>query len=107
MSPVEPHILHPPAVENAVVHQRQPLDLRLPASTLAHEEDDRADRVFDQFALDLPHQLLALDRVALSRLLYDQRIDLGIAAVIIARRSAGVILIELVVGIVDRTTRKV
>jgi hypothetical protein len=26
----------------------QPLDLRLPAGSLAHEEDDRADRIFDQ-----------------------------------------------------------
>ena len=41
-------ILHAPAVEDTVIHQGQPLDLRLPAGSLAHEEDDRADRIFDQ-----------------------------------------------------------
>ena len=97
---VEPDILHAPAVENAVLHQSQPLDLGLPAGALPHKEDDRAHRVLDQLALDLPHQLLALYWVGLRRLPVDQRIHLGIATGIIARRPTRVILIELVIGIV-------
>src|SRR5712671_1242584 len=53
-----------------------------------------------------PDVLHALDRVGLGRLLVDQRIDLGIAAGIIARRPAGVILVELVVGVVDGAARE-
>src|SRR4029077_18949197 len=105
-SPVEPDVLHAPAVEDAVVHQGQPLDFGLPTGALAHEEDDRAYGVIDQPALDLPDELLALGRVALRRLPVDQRIDFGIASGIIARRPARVILVELVVGVVDRTARK-
>src|SRR5271166_1943629 len=105
-SAVEPDVFHAPVVEYAVVHQGQPLHFGLPTGALAHEEDDRAHRVIDQPALDLPDQFLALRRVGLSRLLVDQRIDLGIAAGIIARRAAGVILIELVVRVVDRTARE-
>src|SRR5215471_13215496 len=42
-SPVEPYILHAPAVEDTVIHEDQPLEPGLPAGSLAHEEDDRAD----------------------------------------------------------------
>src|SRR3984893_15749 len=103
---VQPDILHTPAVENAVLHQGHPLDFGLPAGALPHEENDRAHRLFDQLALDLPHQLLALCRVTLRRLPIDQRIYLGIAASVIARRPARVILIELVVRVVDGTARE-
>jgi hypothetical protein len=47
---------------------------------LAHEEDDRADRVLNQLALDLPDQLLTLVWVRFCRLLLNQRIDLRVAA---------------------------
>jgi len=73
------------AVEDTVIHQGQPLDLRLPAGSLAHEEDDRADRIFDQLTFDLLYHLFALRRVDFSRSPFDQRIDLGAAAGVIAR----------------------
>src|SRR5690242_13948253 len=38
---VEPDVLHPPAVEDAVDHQSEPLDMRLPARPIATVEDDR------------------------------------------------------------------
>jgi hypothetical protein len=59
-SPVGPYILYAPAAEDSVIHQGQPLDLRLPAGSLAHEEEDRADRIFDQLTFDLPYRLFAL-----------------------------------------------
>ena len=62
----------------------QPLDHRLPAGSLAHEEDDRADRIFDQLTFDLLYHLFALRRVDFSRSPFDQRIDLGVAAGVIA-----------------------
>ena len=55
-----------------------------------------------QFAVDLPDQLLALLRVGFHRLLVDQLVELGIAvAGVVALRAAGVVLVELLVGVVD------
>src|SRR6202040_2301707 len=103
---VEPDVLHTPIIKDAVLHQGQTLDLRLPAGALSHEEDDRAHRILDQLALDLPDQLLALRRIGFRRLPVDQRIHLGVAAGIIAGRPARVILVELRVGVVDGAPRK-
>ena len=72
------------------------------AGHLARVEDDRPRDVFDQPALDLPDQFLALLRVRLHRLLFDQIIDLGIAvAGVVALRAADVILVELLIRVVD------
>src|SRR5260370_1270485 len=42
---IEPHIFHAPAVERAVRHQRQPLDLRLTTGRRPLIVDDRPHRV--------------------------------------------------------------
>src|SRR5215831_4008088 len=65
MLSIEPDLLHAPAVEHAVVHQGEPLDLGPPAGRLAHEEDNRPNRILGQFALNLPNQLLAFGSIAL------------------------------------------
>ena len=57
---VEPDILHAPAVEEAVDHDRQPLDLRLPAGREAVVEEDRPSAILLQFLVDVPHQMAAL-----------------------------------------------
>src|SRR5262249_41641830 len=56
----EPEVLEARSVVDAVDHQGQPLDPRLPARRLPRIEDDRPDIVLGQLAFDLPHQLSAL-----------------------------------------------
>src|SRR5690242_2799470 len=77
--PVEPDVFHPVAVVDAVDHRRQSLDIRLRAGAPARVEDDRSGALLDQPPLDLPHQLFALIRVGLARLLVDQSVDLLVA----------------------------
>src|SRR5437899_5577432 len=97
---VEPDVFHAPAVEDAVDHDRQPLDMRLPAARAAVVKDDRPGAVFRQFALDLPYQLLALLGVGLDGLPIDQRVHLGTAvAVIVQLPTAPVIQVETEVRI--------
>ena len=74
---VEPEILVPIAVVDAIDHYGQALDLRVPASRTTGVKDDRPGTVLHQSALDLPHQLLALFFVGFQRLPVDQPIDLG------------------------------
>ena len=49
---VEPDILHAPAVEGAVHHNRQALEIRALAGTAAAVENDRPHTVVGQLALD-------------------------------------------------------
>ena len=51
---VEPDILHAPAVEDAVDHDRQALDIRALAGAAAAVENDRPHIVVGQLALDRP-----------------------------------------------------
>src|SRR5437870_2535071 len=51
-SPVEPHILKAPAVVDAVDHDRQPLDRRMPARCSDVVEDDRPRAVLLQLLVD-------------------------------------------------------
>src|SRR6516162_11029874 len=99
---VEPEVFEPRAVINAVDHQGQPLDPRLPAGGLTGIEDDRANAVLGQLPLDLPDQLPALLAVGLHRLPGDQLVELRIAiAAIIPLGAAGIALVELRIGIVE------
>src|SRR5437016_5701177 len=92
--PVQPDVLVAIAVVDAVDHHGHALDLWMAAGHLARVKDYRPRDVFDQPALDLPDQFLALLRVRLHRLLFDQIIDLGIAvAGVVALRAADVILV--------------
>src|SRR5829696_8456967 len=59
---VEPDVLHPVTVVDAVDHRHEPLDVGLRAGAAARVEDDRARPLFGQDPLDLPHDLLALLR---------------------------------------------
>ena len=100
--PIEPDILHAPAVEHAVRHDRQAFDLRLPARREAVVEQDRPRTVLLQFPVDLPDEAPPLLLVPLHRLLIEQLVDFRVAiAGIIPVRTAGVILVELRIGIVD------
>src|SRR6516225_1345017 len=99
---VEPGVLEPPAVVITVDHHRVALEIRLPAGRRHRVEDGRARRVIGQLALDLPNDLFALGDVGLARLPVDQPVDIGIAiAGVVALRTAGEILVKLLVGIVE------
>src|SRR5262249_42044802 len=92
---IQPDVLEAPAVERAVHHEGQVLDIGSPAGRTPGIEDDRPRPFLGQFALDCPYQLLAALLIGLHRLLLDQLIDFRIAvAVPIQDRSASVVQIE-------------
>src|SRR6516164_6052926 len=93
---VEPDVFHAPAVEAAVDHDCQPLQLWLHAGHQAAVVEDRARPVLLQFPVDLPDQPPALIPVGHRRLLDELLLQIGVAiAGIVALRSAAVILEEL------------
>src|SRR6266436_7394077 len=99
---VEPQVLEARAVVDAVDHQGQTLDLRLPAGRLTGIEDDRANIVLGQPFFDLPHHFLAFLPVRLHRLPIYQLVELRIAiAGVVTVRAAHVILVELLIGVVE------
>src|SRR5437016_210279 len=55
---VEPDVLHPVAVVDAIDHGHEPLDVGLRAGPAARIEDDRSGLLLGQPSFDLPHQLL-------------------------------------------------
>ena len=59
-------VLEAIAVENAIHHERQPFDRRLPARRGTGIEDDRPAGVLGELALDFPGLLVALLGVALA-----------------------------------------
>jgi len=61
--PVEPDVLHPPIVDDAVDHHRPAVHRRLPAIGEAVVEDDRAGPILCQPSFDLPDQLLTRSRI--------------------------------------------
>src|SRR6266446_1315982 len=92
---VEPDVFHAPAVVDAVDHQGQSLDIRLPAGRAAAVKDDRPGDIFRQLALNLPQHFFAPRGVALARLPLDQLIDFGVAvAVPIKARTAAIEVVE-------------
>src|SRR5271168_1816287 len=100
---VEPDVFEAPAVIDAVDHRRQPLDVRLPAGRSAVVPNYRPRAVLLQLLVDLPDQLPAFLLVGLHRLPVEQLFDLTVAvAGIIALRTAGIVFVELLVGVVDR-----
>jgi hypothetical protein len=79
----------------------------LPAGRSSRVINDRPGAVLSQPALDLPHQLLPLFLVELSRLPIDQLVDFRIAiAVRVIFGAAGVGLIENLVGLIDAVERR-
>src|SRR6516162_6695243 len=60
---VEPDVFETPAVVDAVGHQCQPLDPRLPAGGSGRVKEDRSNPGLGEQALDLPYDLFALYRV--------------------------------------------
>src|SRR6516164_5508748 len=105
---VEPDVFQAKIVDDAVDHHCPIFDPRLPAIGEAVVKNNRPRPVIGQLSLDLPHQLLALIRLGLDRLPIEQVFELGIAiAGIVARRAAGVVLVELLVGIVDAAAGEV
>src|SRR3954454_3059191 len=79
---IEPDILQAPAIEDAVDHQRDALDVRAQAGAARVVKDDRAGIVLRQSALDRPEQLLAAFNVRGARLLLDQPVDFGVAVIV-------------------------
>src|SRR5438045_7120628 len=101
-SAVEPPIFHPPAVVLAVDHDRDALQLRLPAGRGAEVVDDRPGTVFLQLLVDLPNQALAFLLIGLLGLPVEHFLQLGIAvAGVVALRAAAVILVKLLVRVID------
>src|SRR5215472_9689785 len=99
---IQPDVFHAKIVDDAVDHHRPALDLRLPAIGEAVEKDDRPRPVLGQLLFDLPHQLLALALVDFHRLLLELIFELGVAiAGVVTRRTAAIVLIELLVRVVD------
>src|SRR5882724_4883330 len=99
---VHPDVFVTIAVIGAVGHDGNVLDVRLPAGSGAGVEDDGAGHVFLQFLVDVPDQLLALGDVGLLRLLVEQLFDLLVAIVgVVTLGTAGVVLVEGLIGIVD------
>jgi len=97
---VEPDVLAAMAVEDAVGHYRQPLDIGLPAGPAARIEDDRPCAVFSELAFDGPDQLRAALPVALDRLPFDQLVDFRVAvAVPVEVRAAPIKQIQGRVGV--------
>src|SRR5215469_876655 len=74
-SPAEPDVFHAPAVEEAVDHDRQPLDLRLAAGREAVVVEDRAGAVFLQLAVDVPDETAAFVLVRFGGLPVEQLVD--------------------------------
>src|ERR1700730_5246481 len=99
---VAPDVFHAPAVVDAVGHQRQVFDPGPPAGGAGRIEKHRAHARLREDTLDLPHQLLALFRVDLNRLLIHQLVELGIAiSTVVSQGAAHVILVKHLIRIVD------
>src|SRR5712692_7924301 len=76
---IQPQNLEAPAVVDAVRHDGQSLELRLPAIGDAWVEQDGPGIVLHQLPFDFPHQPFAFLDVGFGRLPVDQLIDLGVA----------------------------
>src|SRR5260370_1200557 len=72
-------VFHPPAVVDAVDHDRQPLDRGLTAGRRAIIEDDRPRTLFLELPVDRPYQLLALLLVGFHRLAIEQLLHRPVA----------------------------
>ena len=93
---------HPPSASRCRCcdHGRQALYARLPAGLRAVGEDDQPDAVLVQFAVDLPHQLVASFAISFHRLPVELRAKFGISvAIAIAVGAARVILAKLLVRV--------
>src|SRR4029077_20462009 len=89
-SAVEPEILEPKPVVDAVDYHGHSLHQRVPARRLTGIEDNGAGAVLGQTLLDFPHQPPALFLVGFRGLLVDHLIDLGAAiAGVVAFGRAG------------------
>src|SRR5204863_5488244 len=105
-SAVEPPIFHAPAIVLAVDHDRDTLQLRLPAGCGAEVVDDWPRAVLLQFLVDVPDKALALVLVGLCRLRREQLFEFRVAiAGVVAFRAAAVILKELLVRVIDTAAR--
>src|SRR6516162_5563455 len=105
---VEPDVFQAKIVDDAVDHHCPIFDPRLPAIGEAVVKNNRPRPVIGQLSLDLPYQLLSLSHVGLHRLPVEQFFELRIAiADVVARRAAGVVLVELLVGIIDAAASQV
>src|SRR5215813_3578113 len=100
---VEPDVLHAPAVEQAVHHDRQALDLRQRAGRSAGVKNDRTDHFLGQHSFDLPNQLTTLWHVRFNRLPIDQFVKFRITIPgVITLSATHVIFIVHLVGVVER-----
>src|SRR5437588_7581629 len=100
---VEPEVFEAPAVVDAVGHDGQVPDLRIPAGRASGVKYDRPGAVLDQALLELPHQSFALLDIWLGRLLVDELVDFRIAVTgIVTVGAADIVFVELLVGIVER-----
>src|SRR3546814_3760481 len=80
----------------------------MPAADSDGVVQGRAGHLFLELPVDLPDDLTALFLIGLHRLLVEQGLQLLVAvSVIVADRIAGVVLVEVLVGIVDGRARHV
>jgi adenylate cyclase len=99
---VEPSVFHAPAVVDAIDHDREALDIGLPAGPRTGIKDDRPGAVLGQFAFDLPDQVAPLLLIGLKRLAVDHLVNFRVAiAGEVLLGAAGVADIEIAVGVVE------
>src|SRR5262249_31540929 len=72
---VEPDVLHAPAVEQAVDHNRQTLDPGERAGCGTGVKNDRTDHFLCQHSFDLPNEFTAFGGIRLNRLPLDQFVE--------------------------------
>jgi len=70
---IEPDILHAGTVEDAVDHDREALDVRLPAGGAAIEKDDRPCPVLGEDPLDPRRMLATTSRASTGSLSWKRR----------------------------------
>src|SRR5262249_20070962 len=99
---VQPRVLEPGVIIDAVGVGGVALDVGVPAVPRQAVLDDWPRGILDQDTLNLPNQLAPLLPIDLLRLFCQQLIDFRIAILgVIPLRLAGIIFHEVAVGVVD------
>src|SRR5215470_14131589 len=101
---VEPNIIQAPVVVEAIVLQNEALYVGLPAQASYALRDDGSRHVLGKLLLDIPDELSALGEIGFVGLRLDQLLHIGVAILgVVALRTAGVVLVEVDIGVVDGT----
>src|SRR6516164_5539435 len=75
---IEPNILHAPAIEQAVNHDRQSFQLGSPAGREAVVVKNRSSTILLQFLVDFPNEISALLLILPRSTVIEKPVDFGI-----------------------------